>query len=89
VELPEATPKENERRIAEKRVNIAINMSDVCVRIPSDAVRDRNQGSRRRSFWNWSERESCTEDAECARFRNWRILRHWSRELSMPSTLSD
>lgn len=42
MELPEATPKKNERRIAEKRVNLAINMSDVCVRISSDAVRDRN-----------------------------------------------
>lgn len=42
MELPEATLKKNERRIAEKRVNLAINMSDVCVRISSDAVRDRN-----------------------------------------------
>jgi len=40
--LPKATLKENERRLAEKRVNLAINMSDVCVRISSDAIRDKN-----------------------------------------------
>lgn len=40
--MPKATPKENERRLAEKRVNLAINMSDVCVHISSDAIRDKN-----------------------------------------------
>jgi len=40
--LPNATLKENERRLAEKRVNLAINMSDVCVRVSSDAIRDKN-----------------------------------------------
>jgi len=40
--LPKATLKENERRLAEKRVNLTINMSDVCVRISSDAIRDKN-----------------------------------------------
>jgi len=44
VELPKATLKENERSLAEKRVNLAINMSDVCVRISSDAIRDKNPG---------------------------------------------
>jgi len=42
VELPKVTRKEKERSLAEKRVNLAINMSDVCVRISSDAVRDKN-----------------------------------------------
>ncbi len=28
--------------MAEKRVNLAINMSDVCVHISSDAIRDKN-----------------------------------------------
>ena len=40
--MPNATLKENERRLAEKRVNLAINMSDVCVRVSSDAIRDKN-----------------------------------------------
>jgi len=40
--LPKATLKKNERSLAEKRVNLAINMSDVCVRISSDAIRDKN-----------------------------------------------
>jgi len=42
VELPKVTQKEKERSLAEKRVNLAINMSDACVRISSDAVRDKN-----------------------------------------------
>lgn len=42
MELPKVTRKEKERSLAEKRVNLAINMSDVCVRISSDAVRDKN-----------------------------------------------
>ena len=40
--MPKATLKENERRLAERRANLAINMSDVCVRISSDAIRDKN-----------------------------------------------
>ena len=39
--MPKATQKEKERSPAEKRVNLAINMSDVCARISSDAVRDK------------------------------------------------
>jgi len=39
--LPKVTQKEKERSRAEKRVNLAIDMSDVCVRISSDAVRDK------------------------------------------------
>jgi len=42
VELPRVTKKEKEKSPAEKRVNLAIHMSDVCVRIASDAVRDKN-----------------------------------------------
>lgn len=42
MELPKTTLKEKERSLAEKRVNLAINMSDVCVRISSDSVRDKN-----------------------------------------------
>jgi hypothetical protein len=41
VELRNAKLNEKELGLAEKRVNLAINMSDVCVRISCDAVRDK------------------------------------------------
>ncbi len=41
VELPKDTLKQTKRSLAEKKVNLAINMTDVCVRISSDAIRDR------------------------------------------------
>jgi hypothetical protein len=42
VELRKVTLNEKERILAEKRVNLAINMSDVCMRISCDAVRDKD-----------------------------------------------
>lgn len=42
MKLPKAALKDHEMSLAEKGVNLAINMSDVCVRICSDAIRDNN-----------------------------------------------
>ncbi|MCJ7505032.1 hypothetical protein MUP05_00975 [Candidatus Bathyarchaeota archaeon] len=39
--MPKDTLKQTKRSLAEKKVNLAINMTDVCVRISSDAIRDR------------------------------------------------
>jgi len=41
VELRKARLNEKELDLAERRVNLTINMSDVCVRISCDAIRDK------------------------------------------------
>lgn len=40
--MPKTKPNNSERTLAEKKVNLAINMSDVCVRVSFDSIRDRN-----------------------------------------------